>query len=184
MRLSGHCDYDEEMSFTNRERGTVWFENKRLYQHKVIRINYTTYDMRRAQDSINPRTHPFVMLYSPDPEALHPYWYAQVIHIFHAHVKRSGKDQDYTRMDFLWVQWLGIDNSIPGGFTSQCLHSLGFIESTGSGPFGFVDPKYVVRASHLIPDFSRGQTTELLGPSNIRTEDDDDEDWDRYYVNM
>ncbi|KAI0071014.1 hypothetical protein K474DRAFT_1712834 [Panus rudis PR-1116 ss-1] len=183
MRLSGRSEYDNEMTFTDKQRASVRFESERLYQHKVLRVNYTTYDMRRAQDSINPRTHPFIMLYSPDPKSKHPYWYAQVIHIFHADVKRA-KDQEFTRMDFLWVRWFGVDDSSPGGFKSQRLHSLGFIESTGDGPFGFVDPKYVIRACHLIPDFARGRTTELLGPSSIRKEDDDDEDWDGYYVNM
>jgi hypothetical protein len=30
--------------------------DNRIYFHKVFRVKYTTYDMRRAQDSINPRT--------------------------------------------------------------------------------------------------------------------------------
>ncbi|KAI0078258.1 hypothetical protein K474DRAFT_952383 [Panus rudis PR-1116 ss-1] len=167
----------------NHYRASIHFESDRLYQHKVLRINYTTYDMRRAQDSINPRTHPFIMLYSPDPTSKHPYWYAQVIHIFHAHVKRS-RDKDYTRMDFLRVRWFGVDTSSPGGFDTQRLHSLGFISSAADGPFGFIDPKHVIRASHLIPHFSRGRTQELLGPSSIRKPDDQDEDWDGYYVNM
>ncbi|KAI0076620.1 hypothetical protein K474DRAFT_1578014, partial [Panus rudis PR-1116 ss-1] len=49
--------------------------------------------------------------------------------------------------------------------------------------FGFVDPADVTGAAHLIPDFTRGRTAELLPPSIIRREDDNDEDWDGYYVN-
>ena len=51
--------------------------------------DYTTYDMWCAQDSINPWTHPDIMLLSgedhedSDP---HPYWYARVLGIYHAEV--------------------------------------------------------------------------------------------------
>ncbi|KAE9387587.1 hypothetical protein BT96DRAFT_837432 [Gymnopus androsaceus JB14] len=49
-----------------------------MYKHKVLRVNYTTYDMRRAQDS-NPiqRTHPHVMVLSDDDD--HPYCYACIL---------------------------------------------------------------------------------------------------------
>ena len=32
------------------------FKNDRLYRHRIFRINYTTYDVQRAQDVINPHT--------------------------------------------------------------------------------------------------------------------------------
>ena len=48
-----------------------------MYKHAIIRINYMTYDLRRAQDSINVRTHPYLMtLGHEDGEEgmkLHPY---------------------------------------------------------------------------------------------------------------
>ena len=44
-----------------------------IYRHKVLRINYTTYDMRRDQDSVNPQTHPDVMLLADESNSdLHP----------------------------------------------------------------------------------------------------------------
>ena len=49
-------------------------------------INYTTYDMHRNQDSINPRTCSDVMLLNADSEDDHCYLYAWVIGIFHADV--------------------------------------------------------------------------------------------------
>jgi len=59
----------------------VTFLNNRIYSHKVLRVNYTTYDMRREQDSLNPRTHPDIMVLSQEPKMHedgtpeHPYWY-------------------------------------------------------------------------------------------------------------
>ena len=73
--------YDgDEHTFTDVERDSINFLSNRLYRHKVVRINYTTYDMRRTKDSINPCTHPDVMVLSHEDdtgnEDLHPYWYA------------------------------------------------------------------------------------------------------------
>ena len=76
----------DETGFTPAEQSSVTFVNNRLYRHKVLRINYTTYDLRRAQDSLNPRTHANVMVlaHEDDAEISHPYWYAWIIGIFHA----------------------------------------------------------------------------------------------------
>jgi len=32
----------------------VFFKHESLYQHKIIRVNYTTYDMRRGTDIVKP----------------------------------------------------------------------------------------------------------------------------------
>lgn len=65
-RLTG-CDYDpDEEQYANKERARLAFL-----------INYTTYNMRRNQDSVNLRTHPDIMvLLQKDPNAAgrHPYW--------------------------------------------------------------------------------------------------------------
>ncbi|KAI0071286.1 hypothetical protein K474DRAFT_1607182, partial [Panus rudis PR-1116 ss-1] len=70
------------------------------------------------------------------------------------------------------------------GLQHRRLPSVGYIEHTEPSPFGFVDPNQVIRAAHLIPDFSSGCTTQLLPRSCIRNEDEDDEDWNLYYVNI
>ena len=62
--------------------------NDRIYRHKVLRVNYTTYNVRREQDSLNPRTHGDIMVLSVDDT--HPYWYARIIGIFHAMVLQIG----------------------------------------------------------------------------------------------
>src|ERR1700728_4093607 len=40
----------------HQEWDSVFFKNDRIYCHKLARFNYTTYDVRRAQDVINPMT--------------------------------------------------------------------------------------------------------------------------------
>jgi hypothetical protein len=65
----------------------VIIDNNIIYRHKVLRVNYTTYDMRRAQDSLNPRVppagHSNIMVLSPENEEEnndpHPYWYARLL---------------------------------------------------------------------------------------------------------
>ena len=55
-------------------------EKDRTYLHtEALQVNYTTYDMHRGQDSINPRTHPNIMLLAHKDnyeEGEHPFWYA------------------------------------------------------------------------------------------------------------
>jgi hypothetical protein len=43
-----------EHKFTDEERMSLTIDNNRLYRHQVLRVNYTTYNNRRVQDTINP----------------------------------------------------------------------------------------------------------------------------------
>jgi hypothetical protein len=158
----------------------------RIYRHKVLRINYTTYNVRRAQDSLNPRTHSDIMVLSRDDND-HPYWYARIIGIFHAIVMHTGpksKSPEPKKMEFLFVRWFGLDtmDSERGGWKTRKLHQIGFLD--GDAGFGFVDPSDVIRAVHLIPRFSQGRTKDLLGHSSARSVLEKDEDWVRFYINM
>lgn len=54
--LNKSYDGDEHM-FSDADRNTVRIVDNRIYSAKVLRVNYTTYDIRRNQDSMNPRTH-------------------------------------------------------------------------------------------------------------------------------
>ena len=157
--------------------------NDRIYRHKVLRVNYTTYNVQREQDSLNPRTHGDIMVLSVDDT--HPYWYARIIGIFHAMVLQIGpksKSQEPKKMEFLFVRWFGLDDVEIGGWKMKKLHQIGFGE--GDEAFGFVDPADVIRGIHLIPRFSLGRTKHLLGPSFARSVLEEDEDWVRYYINM
>lgn len=192
-RLYGH-DFDGgEREFTDEERNNVLIINDRIYQHKVIRINYTTYDMRRAQDSLNPRTHSDIMLLSNENDGLesHPFWYARIVGVFHAEVCHTVNKpgiatpmREPFRVDFLWVRWYGRELSFRAGWSERRLHRIGFVEDHEETPaFGFVHPSQVLRGAHLIPAFAHGRTKDLLPPSVIRPVIDNDEDWKFFYVN-
>src|SRR5215472_18709524 len=104
----------DEQEFRDSEQNNVTFVNNRIYKHKVIQVNYTTYDAWRAQDSLNPRTHAEFMCISheDDNTNAHPYWYGRIIGIFHAlvcHVGPQSKSTEIQRIDFLWVRWFGHD---------------------------------------------------------------------------
>jgi len=178
--------------FSDEERNTVRIAGEQIYRCKTIRINYTTYDVRRDGDTINPRTYPDIMVKSPEtgPHA-QPFWYARVIGIFHASVSscHPGVTEKSTcRMDFLWVRWFGVE---PGryrhGFRYARLPKIGFVESTDEYAFTFLDPTQVIRGSHLIPAFAEGRTSALLQATKsvARVLDPDEEnDWVNFYVNM
>lgn len=154
-----------------------------------MRINFTTYDCRRDQDTINVGTHSDIMVLAnqdEDPDNVHPYWYARIIGIFHALVQQVGlgSTSAYEHMDFLWVRWYGLDVRVRSGFKAHRLHQIGFLDGNDLGAFGFVDPQDLIRAVHLIPAFKFGKTSSLLSQSIARREDEGGEDYERYYVNM
>lgn len=145
----------------------IFFKGERMYSHKIARFNYTTYDVRRAQDVVNPATpHCNVMLLSdavssagslePGPSQSHPYLYAQVIGIYHANIIYTGPGMlDHTphRMDFLWVRWYNYQD----GENTARLGRLSFPPITSEGAFGFVNPADIIRGCHVIPRFSQGK---------------------------
>jgi hypothetical protein len=186
--LLGRMVDTPEGGFTDQDRRKLLqVHNNRLYCHQTLRINFTTYDCRRDQDTINPRTHSDVIVLADedeDAENTHPYWYARVIGIFHAMV-RPGDSTAFEQMDFLWVRWFGYDTHTRSGFKARRLHQIGFLDShEDKGAFGFIDPSDVIRAIHLIPAFKFGTSSEFLPPSVARREDEGDEDYVRYYVAM
>lgn len=154
-----------------------------------MQVNYTTYDMRREQDSLNPRTHANVMVLSQEKEAdAHPYWYAHIIGIYHTLVRHESS-HDPIPIKFLFVHWYGLDLDRTSCFGwKRCqLPKVGFVpddSNAGSSAFGFLDPAQVIRGVHLIPSFAEGLTDDLLEPSFARLEHEGDFDWRCYYVNM
>ena len=153
-----------------------------MYRHEVLRVNYTTYDMRRAQDSVNVRTSPYIMALAhedDDEEAdWHPYWYAKVLSVFHVKVRMVGHP-DTQKIDVLWVQWFGRDPDHKGGFSTRRLHCIGLMDPEDPASYRFLDPSDVLRAVHLIPAFSTGRT-----PSEGADSDRDTTKWEFYYVLM
>jgi hypothetical protein len=171
------------------ELAGVHFKGERMYRHNIMRINYTTYDVRRAQDCINPRTNLrdiMLLSHSDDDSARHEFEYARVIGIYHVNVVYTGPGMlDYRarRVTFLWVRWYEILKDIPAqqGWENAQLDCLQFPPMSEADSFGFVDPADVLRGSHIIPSFSVGpRHTEAVGVSECAR---NSQDWRQYIVN-
>jgi len=186
--LLGQLTETPDDGFTDQDRRQLVIYNNRIFCHKTLRINFTTYDCRRDQDVINTSTRSDVMVLADqdaDPESIHPYWYGRVIGIFHALVRRMSGTMAYERMDFLWVRWYGLEPHVRWGFKARRLLKIGFFNSdTDADTFGFVNPCDVIRAVHLIPAFNLGKTSRLLSHSIARRSEEGDEDYECYNVNM
>ncbi|KAF8872006.1 hypothetical protein BD779DRAFT_1613865 [Infundibulicybe gibba] len=190
-RLLGRdFDGDTHETFTPDDRNTVRIVGNRIYSGQVCRVYYTTYDIRRTYDSINPRTHADIMVASPEGgEDAHPYWYGRTIGIYHADVfttHPNAPKPTVQRMEFLWVRWFGVEPRYRAGFRHARLPKIGFVADTDEYAFGFLDPSLVIRGCHLIPAFHTGRTTELLQAQSVsfarRTGDLDD--WVNFYVGI
>jgi hypothetical protein len=182
-------DGDETM-FTDEERNSVRIIGDRIYSSKILRVNYTSYDMRRDQDSMNPRTHCDVMVLSPETGPnVHPFWYARVLGIFHAKVLHTGpqsRNRSIQHMEFLWVRWFGLEPGYRFGTSNARLPKIGFVPEADRSAFGFLDPSLVLRGCHLVPAFSEDRTSALLrttNPTAARPVDEMD-DWTKFYVIM
>ena len=159
-----------------------------MYTHKIIRFNYTTYDMRRDQDIVNPKTcHSNVMtLASEEMESEeHPFLYCHVLGIFHVNVVYNGPGRtDYTprRLDFLWVRWYDLlePSAYRGKISPYQLDHLTFPPVTDEGAFGFLNPADVLRSCHIIPAFALGRKFE--GGEGLSCIAKDSKDWKSYYV--
>ena len=162
----------------------VIFKGNRIYRHNILRINYTTYDMRRETDVINPRTqHCDILLLARDGSN-HQFCYARVLAIFHANIIYTGsgsKDFLPCRIEFLWVRWLElVDASAAWG--ACLLDKVRFVPmNQADSAFGFVDPGDVLRSCHLVPAFATGKlhTDGMVFSRNAR----DSEGWKQYYAN-
>ena len=182
----------DEYDFSNEDRHCILILDNKFFEHVYLRINYTTYDLRREQDSISSRSHPDIMLLSQEDEHSHPYWYAHVCLIFHVMVQHcNDAASPYSkpnRMDILFVHWFRCDSNSKTGWDAKQLPWLQFFDEENlADTFGFVDPESVIHGVHLIPAFGLGVTEELLGPSFVRQESETIEphnDWCFYYVNM
>ncbi|KAG2046039.1 hypothetical protein BDR06DRAFT_899875, partial [Suillus hirtellus] len=149
--------YDrDEHNFTDADRTSILFTDNKIFHHSILRMNYTTYDLRHKQDTINPCTCADIMVLSHEDEKTHPYWYARVIGIFHVNVEyREDDTRRYSepiRMDFLFVQWFRRD-SLPAGWSAKQLQCLEFFDQDSPDAYRFLDLDSVVRGIHLIPSF-------------------------------
>ncbi|KAL1937168.1 hypothetical protein VTO73DRAFT_14510 [Trametes versicolor] len=185
-RLTGKDENSIPAAWTN----SLDIKDDRIYSHKVVRFNYPTYDMRRAQDSLNPRTHADIILLAEDDHTDDfPYWYARVVGVYHANVRFTGPgstSRAWRRMDFLWVRWFAHDPTYSAGFQHRQIPRLAFVanDDPDLNAFGFVDPADVLRGAHIMPSFDSGTTDDYLPSDSVARQHSQDEDYVYYFVSM
>ena len=168
----------------------IFLKNDRIYQHQLSRFHFTTYDVRRGTDIINPGTSRCnVMLIADTADAAdssstaHRFLYARVLGVYHANVVYTGpgmRGYGARRLDFLWVRWYEIIDPVSSGWNKSMLDSVRFPPMNGSDAFGFVDPKDVIRACHILPNFAKGKRhADGVGISRCAK---DAKDYHQYYV--
>ncbi|KZT36764.1 hypothetical protein SISSUDRAFT_988644 [Sistotremastrum suecicum HHB10207 ss-3] len=154
-------------------------QNNHIHCHPTMRLNYTTYDVRRATDHVKPylkfnrkaphcqrsetRDRSTVMLSTSDnQQSSSGFLYARVLGIFHVLASEVGRTtQEIKRIDLLWVKWFSDVPGWKGGWETRRLDRVWFPpDSEDMGNYGFVDPADVVRACHLPPVFSCGEDAE------------------------
>ena len=192
-RLHGIDSDDDDLQISEVERRGVIIKDRRLYEHKRLTLNYTTYDLRRRRETISAtKSVSDIMLLSRDSDEttklISPFWYARVVGMFHVDARlRSKSNSPPTRIDFLWVRWFGRALEDDFGDDACRLERVRFVSEDDDSPqFGFVDPSRVVRAAHLVPAFRYGMTEELLPPSylaRIKQPNDIAKDWESFHVN-
>lgn len=160
----------------------VFIQDNTLYEHPLLTIDYTTYDLKRDADPIHLNFgNQAVLVYSPISQDTEPWLYAYVIAIYHVFVYTVAEPQP-KRLEFLWVRWMERNQGQLKGPNSSQHSRISFVQHSGvSGEaFGLVDPSHVIRACHLIPAYHLGRTCERLGPSIAR---DVKGDWQAFYAN-
>lgn len=148
-RLRGDTYIGDEPGLSTEELNNIIFQHDRIYEHATSAFNYTTYNIRRDQDTIHSgRDRCNIMLashedLSDDGTPPHPYWYARVLGIFHAKVFYKGKPAP-VRIEFLWVRWFGRDPEWASGPKHRRLDRLGYVPQEDPEAFGFLDPSQVL----------------------------------------
>jgi hypothetical protein len=80
----------KDLSYSIAEQHELTIVNNMIYSHQVVWFHYTTYDMCRKQDSVNPQSHANIMLPAFDNASPASFWYAQVIGVYHTCVQLAG----------------------------------------------------------------------------------------------
>jgi hypothetical protein len=151
-----------------------------------MQVHFTTYDMQREQDTVNPRTHADVMVLSGEKMLTHPYWYAHVLGIYHMETWLNDRGQPMKQhLEILWVRWLAPLRNHKSGTKHARLPKIAFVDELDVDAFGFLNPGQVIRGVHLIPAFvsGRGVSSLCYGKSFAHPEGEVD-DWEAYCIGM
>ncbi|KAJ2932983.1 hypothetical protein H1R20_g4136, partial [Candolleomyces eurysporus] len=172
QRLVAQSDESEEHIMNESDR--IFFHSNRIYGHQILQINYTTYDLRREQDTLNPSTSRCHIMCLNDAESSASpnsprFSYGRVLGIFHANVAFFGEgtlDRRPRRFDFLWIRWFKeLGGQEPW---SACqLDRVAFPPLKNLGSVDFLDPRDVLRACHIIPRFSTGLVHSPSTPKDL-----------------
>ncbi|THH06868.1 hypothetical protein EW146_g9485 [Bondarzewia mesenterica] len=180
-----------ENNEARREHDGVLFKGDCMFKHQILKINYTSYDVRRSQDVIHEGTlHSDIMVLAhqegqdtPNPAAWHRFWFARILGIYHVNVVYTGPGMlDYVprRLDVLWVHWFQHTGD-PVAWEDHRLDSISFPPMAGEHAFGFVDPSDVLHGCHVILAFTKGKVhADAIGLSKCAR---DVQDWRSYYIN-
>ena len=170
------------------DTASVLLKNNQMYRHHLTHFNYTTYNVRRAQDVINPNTpHCNIMLLANNSQTCdktyHHFLYAHVLGIYHVNVVYTGQgSSNYAaqQIKFLWVRWFK-PTGTPVKWGHLCLDSISFLPMAQDSSFGFVDPSDVLRSCHIIPVFTSGKVhSDSISLSHCAN---NGSDYQQYYVN-
>ncbi|KAN0077360.1 hypothetical protein V8E55_011215 [Tylopilus felleus] len=167
------ADFSEDDALQLTQLNHILFSRNKVYCHRILCINYTTYDLQCDFDTVNPRTNNWdIMLLSNSDGNNHLFCYAWVLGIFHMNI------------EFLWVQWFEVLQGRTATFRWEqlTLNRVKFLPMTDEDAFVFVDPTDVLRACHIIPSFADGPL-HSNGVAMSRCASDAD-DWKCYYVNQ
>jgi hypothetical protein len=170
----------------------VILEHNRIYSHKILRKNYTTYDLRREQDVIHINTPQCnIMLLNKrfttgTQNCQHPYLYGRILGVFHANVTYVGplpegsdrhRAMAFRRIEFVWVHWY----DYLGRKDSFSLDQVSPSSLNSPIALDFLDPLDILRGTHLIPQFSLGKSTAPL--PRFRFSRHAQDVWKNYYIN-
>lgn len=166
-------------------RDYVFFKRDCIYHHKVLRFNFTTYDVRRGTDIVNPGTsRRNIMLLADHADGCsHRFLYARVLGAYHANVIYTGpgmRDYEARHFDFLWVRWYKVVDVGSSGWSTSTLDSVRFPPLHEDDSFGFVDPDDVLRGCHILPAFAKGKRQETK--IDVSPCAKDSKDYQLYYV--
>ena len=170
-------------SLDDMTRNFVFFKHESLYQHKTIRVNYTTYDIRRGTDIVKPEGPCCnIMLLAnhtggSNLSNLHHFIYARVLGVYHADVIYTGPGARAFQM--LWVRWYEVVDPGSSGWDNSTLDMLRFPPLHQDNSFGFVDPDVVLRGCHILPAFGKGKQESSV---NVSRSAKDNKDYRLYYV--
>ncbi|KAJ3539624.1 hypothetical protein NMY22_g4649 [Coprinellus aureogranulatus] len=188
-------------SFSDVDTNGIYFHSDRIYRHKVLQIDFTTYDGRRDCDILNASTdrRDFMCLRGTESGAPglsgvggvsleDSYVYGRLLGVFHANIVYGGRgsiDLRRRRFDFLWVRWFTpTERSYIQPWTARRFDRLSLAPLHHPEACDFLDPADVLRAAHLIPRFASGQSYDQRDNRRLFSKFARERgDWNQYYVN-